>query len=343
VKFRQLSSEAQTAMHAIAAGEPDSIIGEGISLVTTPGVYFGGYIDYQVDFPISAIQQVTWFDWAADRPRTEVVRCSLVADIQALLAEPDAPDNIAKVAISAQDTITEPDTVGNMAVGDPRRASYLNTDRGTLSLQYLLLLGRAELRRRARAIDLQVRVPWATGIAATLRMNAHVVDRRLPGGEAIGKITGYSMSASGGGEFFVDLTVGCAVGHGGSVTAAAGSPSYVDAGYVAAGYQQMLGAEVTLPTGDLVYQSLDDFPISDDGIDLLRFDHRQAVQAVTLSGGLNDQIQLVDHVQDPIEALGHLPTRFCFYMRPVAGMNFETFFLPAVQPLPIPQLINLEA
>jgi hypothetical protein len=344
VQFRQLSAEAQTAMHAIAANEDGSLFGDLSQIATTATTYFGGYTDYQVDFPIWAIEQFALFDWAADRGRTEIVRCSLVADIQALLAEPGAAENVGKISISAQDTITEPDDAGNMAVEDTRRASYLNTDRGNLSVQYLLLLGRAELRRRARAIDLQCRVSWPVGIAATLRSNAHVVDRRLPGGEAIGKITGYSMSADGNsGDFHVDLTVACAVGHGGSVTAAAGTPDYVDLGYVGAGYQQMTGAEIMLPVGDLVYQSFDKLPISDDGLDLLHFDRVQAVQSITLSGGLNDQIQLVTHVEDPIEALGHLPTRFCFHMRPVAGMNFETVFTPSVKPLPIPQQINLEA
>ena len=344
VQFRQLSAEAQTAMHAVAQRqESGGLAGDLGQIATTATSYFGGYTDYKVDFPVWAIEQRAIFDWAADRGRQEILRCSLAADIQALLAEPGAAENVGKIAISAQDTITEPDDAGNMAVGDTRRASYLNTDRGEMSLQYLLLLGRAELRRRARAIDIQARVPWPIGIAATLRKNAHVVDRRLPGGEAFGKITGYAMSASGTGEFAVDLTIGCSVGHGGSVTAAAGTPNYVELGYVDAGYQQMSDAEIMAPTDDLVYQALDEFPVNDDGIDLLHFDKVQAIVGLTLTGGLNDQIDLVRAVQDPIEALSHLPTHFCFDMRPVSGMDFETTFTPSVQPLPIPRHINLEA
>lgn len=337
VKYRQLSQEALDALTAIHADPANaSLVQYG-----TTGIYFGGYSDYVVQFPISAIEQFTLFDWAADRGRVEVVRCSLAADIQALLAEPENEENIAKVSISANDTVTDP--LLGLAIGDTRRASYLNTDRGNMSVQYLLLLGRAELRRRARAIDVQCRVPWATGIAATLRMNAHIVDRRLPSGEAIGKITGYSFAASGDGPHYVDLTIGCAVGHGGSVSAAAGTPEYVDLGYVDAGYQAMSGAEVMLPTDDLVYQSLDDFSIDDDGVDLLHFDRRQALQSITITGGMDDQITVVNATSDPIDALGHYPTRLCFQMRPVAGMDFETLFTPAIQPLPIPAQINLEA
>jgi hypothetical protein len=329
VRYRQLSPEAQAAM-------------QGTGPVTGAQAWLTGYTDYIVLFPVWAVKQTARFDYAADRPRTEIVRCSLVADIQPLLAEPDDEENIVKVSISASNTVTEPDDDGLMAIGDARRNSYLNTDRGTLSFQYLLLLGRAELRRRARAVDVSCRVPWASGIAATLRMNAHVVDRRLPAGEAFGKITGYSMSAGTSG-FFVDLTIGCAVGRGGTVTAAAGTPTWAEPGYVDAGYQQMAGAEAMLPTGDFVYTSFENAIVADDGVDLLHFDARQAVLSMTITGGMDDQIRVVNAVSDPIDALGHYPTRFCFNLRPVAGMSFETVFTPGSQPLPIPKWIDLEA
>ena len=88
-------------------------------------------------------------------------------------------------------------------------------------------------------------------------MNAHVVDRRLPGGEAFGKITGYASMPRGDGR--LRRRPHHRLRHRARrqrLSAAAGTPTYVDAGYVAAGYQQMTGAEITLPTGDLVYQSL---------------------------------------------------------------------------------------
>jgi hypothetical protein len=339
VRYRTLTPEAQQAMHDFAASDEGA--GAQIALGAAQAQFYA-WTDYIVQFPVWAIKQAARFDYHADRPRTEIVRCSLIADIQPLLAEPDDEENIVKVSISASNTVTEPDDDGLMAIGDPRRNSYLNTDRGTLSFQYLLLLGRAELRRRARAVDVQCRVPWASGIAATLRQNAHVVDRRLPAGEAFGKITGYGMSAGTSG-FYVDLTIGCAVGRGGSVTAAAGTPTWVEAGYVAAGYQQMAGAEAMLPTGDFVYGSFENAIVNDDGVDLLHFDARQAVLSMTISGGMDDQIRVINAVQDPIDALGHYPTRLCFNLRPVAGMSFETAFTPASQPLPIPKWIDLEA
>lgn len=342
VQYRQMNPPAdadEAEEHALAPAE-DVAFQKRYGFAYT---YFDGYTDYQVAFPVAGLKQRTYFDWTADRPRTEIVRCTMVADIQPLLVEPELEENTGTINVSASDTITEPDGLGAMPVVDVRRSSYLNTDRGTYSMQYLLLLGRTELRRRARAVEISVRVPWALGIAATLRHNAHVVDYRLPGGECIGKIIAYEFSASGEGEFSVGLTIGCAIGHGGSVSAAAGTLTYVDEGYVAAGYQQATGAEIMLPTGDLAYQTLDDFAISDDGTNLLAMDEYSAVDGLSLSGGLDDQTGVVSHVSDPVDALRQIPTRVCVDLRPVTGMNFETILTPAVVPLPIPRLIDLEA
>jgi hypothetical protein len=305
--------------------------------------YFGAEGDYQVDFPVSAIQQFTLFDWEADRKRTETFKCSLYADIQPLLAEPDNEENVGSIKISASDTVTEPDGSGNMAIGDTRRTSYMNTDRGALSVQYLLLLARTELRRSARAIEISCRVPWHIGVGATLRQNAHITDYRLPGGEADGKIISYELAAAGTGEMSVGLTIGCTIGHDGTVSAADGETTYVELGYVDAGYQQMTGAEIMLPTDDLVYQSLDGFAVNDDGVDLFNINETTAVLSLGLTGGMDTQTQVVEAVSDPIDALRQYPTRICVTLVPVAGQNFDTVYAPDVQPLPIPKRIDLEA
>src|SRR4029077_3194396 len=170
-----------------------------------------------------------------------------------------------------------------------------------------------------------------------------IADYRLPGGEAFGKITAYEMSASGSGEFYVDVTIGCSIGHGGTVSAAAGDPTYVDDGYVAAGYQIETGAELTAPTGDIVYQSLAGVAVDDDGVDLLTLDDKTAVESLTLTGGLGDQTNVVTYSQDPVDALKDYPSRPCLQLHPVAGMSFTTTFEPVVETMPIPKTIDLEA
>jgi hypothetical protein len=299
--------------------------------------------DYEITFDVAAFEQRTLFDWAADRGRTEIIKLTMVADIQAMLADPLAEDNIERLTLNASDTVTEPDADGVMPIGDAGRKAYLPTDRGADSVQHLLLLGRAKLRHAARAVEVKCRVPWELGVQASLRHNARIYDRRLPGGEAAGKITGYELSAAGTGEFWADLTIGCAVGHGGGITAAPGEPDYVEDGYVYSGYQTMTGAEIMAPTGDIAYSSLDAVTIDDDGVDLLTLDERTAVQTLTVTNGLGPQVIGLNESDDPANALADAPTEVCVQMVPLTDLEFSTTFSPTLTPVPIPRTVNLEA
>ena len=305
--------------------------------------YFRSHQDYEVTYDVYAFEQHTLFDWEAEKKRTETIKLSMVADIQDVLAEPEDEANIEKITVSADATVTEPDDDGAMPIGDKRRKAYLPTDRGNDSVQHLLLLGRALLRRRARAVEIRCRVPWEIGIGASLRMNARVTDRRLPGGEASGKIIGYELSAAGTGEFYAELTIGCSVGRGGGVLAAPGAPTWVNDGYVYGGYQIAAGAGVTVLTGDIVYQTLDDFTVDDDGVDLLSLDATTAVQTLTVTNGLGPQILELAGSDDPANAMKDAPTEVCVQLVPMADLEFETIFTPSVELVPLPKTIDLEA
>jgi len=304
--------------------------------------YLTGFTDYEVKFPVYGIKQSTLFDWVAAKDRTETLEFTLVPDIQPLEAD-ESDDDTIKLSISATDSVTEPNDAGYMPIGYVERASYLNTDRGASSVQYGLLLARAELRRAARAVEVSVRVPWALGVGATLRQNMHVADRRLPGGWATGKLTSYTMTASAEDGMSVELVCGVAIGRGGTVASDAGTGAYAEPGYMESGYQQMTGATVGVPgTDDLVYQSLDDFVIDDDGVSLLTLDETSAVEELTLTGGLADQIAAVTDSLDPIETLKDWPSALCLQLVPVADLSFETVYTPTVELLPIPRGIDLE-
>jgi hypothetical protein len=305
--------------------------------------YFRSHQDYEVTYEVYAFEQHTLFDWEAEKRRTETIKLSMFADIQNVLAEPGDEANIEKLTISADATVTEPDDDGVMPIGDKRRRAYLPTDRGNDSVQYLLLLGRAMLRRRARAVEIRVRVPWEIGVGATLRMNARVSDRRLPGGEASGKIIGYELSAAGTGEFWAEITIGCSVGLGGGVLAAPGEPTWVNDGYVFGGYQIAAGAGVTVLTGDIVYETLDDFTVDDDGVDLLSLDETTSVQSLTVTNGLGPQVLGVSDSDDPAISLKDAPTEVCVQLVPLTDLEFETIFTPTVEVVPLPKTIDLEA
>jgi hypothetical protein len=139
-------------------------------------------------------------------------------------------------------------------IGDERRSSYFPQGRGQQSVQYLINRARAQLVARSRCVKITFNAPWEQVVPLTLRMNAQLFDHRLPGGQAIGKITAYKLSANETpGLMIGEVTMECAVGFGAAVSGSDGTPVYVNTGYVTLGYQQYTGGITVLGSTDVGY------------------------------------------------------------------------------------------
>jgi hypothetical protein len=228
-------------------------------------------------------------------------------------------------------------------IGDLRRSSYFNTSRGIYSAEYLMLLARAKIRARSRAIEIKFQTRLDDVLGISCRQNVHLIDRRLPGGEAIGKVIAYDLVQDQNGRPYAEITIGCSIGRGGSVTAAVGSGDFVDFGVVDDGVQLTVGGETTLVESELIYQPLTDFQPKDDGLNLFDLKAADAINSFILTNGLKDQIAAVQAALDPVAEFDAVPTRLCLDLRPVQGVEFHTDYLPSIKPLPIPKTIDLEA
>jgi len=229
--------------------------------------------------------------------------------------------------------------------------SYFQSNRGALSFEYLLLLARAKIRARARAVDITFGVPWATALGITLRHNVTYLDRRLPGGSATGKVKSYKLTVGDGG-MFGEFTIGCSIGNGDPSAAAVGEPTYVEDTYVNPGYQVLAGSQQMLMAGELAYQTLDDFVIDDDGLDLTNITTDNAVNSCVVVHGLEEQLLTMAEFQDkispaingdPIQAVATLSTAVTLDLKPVTGNTFHTSFFPSVSQLSLPKTIDLAA
>jgi len=126
--------------------------------------------------------------------------------------------------------------------------SYFPSERGKRSLEYVMAVQRAHIRKRARAVEIEFECPFETGVNITCRKTVTLHDSRIPGGVALGKVTRAVLSADGDtGEVKCHVTIGCAVGKGNAVTTVAGTPVHAAAGYAQSGYQKETGAIVVLP------------------------------------------------------------------------------------------------
>jgi hypothetical protein len=309
------------------------------------------YSTYIYGFPLSIYKVRMVLRWEADRKRTETISAVMAADVQRLLSD-SAENDRESVDLTSEYVGQGVDPGGEIPIGTLAYRSYFQTDRGTHSFEYLLLAARAKLRARARAVDITFAMPWNASLGVGLRHSVTLFDRRLPGGSATGKVKSYRLSVSDG-RMLGEFTIGCCIGNGDASTAAVGVNAYVDDGYVDRGYQVVAGGQTMLLTDELAYQSLEEFAVDDDGLDLTRaLTIRGAVNECIVVNGLLDQLQGLGPYQqtvgtsgpgDPGSIIRQLSTTVTLDMKPVQGAEFHTSFFPAVSPLALPKTIDLAA
>ena len=306
----------------------------------------GQYSTYIYGFPLNIYKVRMVLRYEADRRRTETITAVMAADVQRLISDTAEQDR-ESVELTSEYVGQGVDPGGEVPIGDVSYRSYFQTDRGTRSFEYLLLAARAKLRARARAVDVTFAMPWRASLGVNLRNSVTLFDRRLPGGSATGKVKSYKLSVTGG-RMLGEFTIGCSIGNGDASTAAAGVNAYVDDGYVD-GYQVVSGGQTMLLDDELAYQSLDDFAIDDDGLQLRNMTIRSAVNLCTVMNGLLTQLQALGPYQqtvgygDPSSIIRNLSTQVTLDLKPVQGAEFHTSFFPAVSPLALPKTIDLGA
>lgn len=311
-----------------------------------------------VDVPITEVKINAILDWKADRKRTERVRCTLTADVQAVMTDPAGSDRD-RIELTAPVSVDQPiDFDGAVPMGDTRRQSYLQQPRGQQSFEYLLLLGVSKLLAGARCVLITFKTSWAIGLGITCQHSVRLLDRRLPAGVAIGKVTAYALRASDG-EETATITIGCTVGHGNTVEGMEGQNTYSHDYDVPGTYERRAGRQVELIPGTVTYEPLDSFTIEDDGINLLDFHDDQAVIAayvipahmpsssasfLAAQGlGPNAINGFNRPTVNPIDTIANNPTKIHIELKPVAGMEFVTVLEPTLSVLMIPKTIDLEA
>jgi hypothetical protein len=313
-----------------------------VAVITEP------YGQYTARFPINIYKIQMVLDWKADRPRTETVTAVLTANVQRELSD-TADSDREDMSYSSEYVDKGIDPGGEVPLGSISRRSYFQTDRGAASFEYLLLAARAKMRARARSVDITFGVDWYTALGITLRHSVIYLDRRLPGGAATGKVKSYKLTA--GETMAGEFTIGCSIGNDDLSSAAEGVLSYVELDYVDPGYQVIVGGQKMLLDEELAYESLDNFVIDDDNLDLTNMTVDRAVNECVVVNGLTSQFDKLSSYQrlvaptasDPISAMKTATTAVTLDLKPLTGNSFHTTFFPAVSQLWLPKTIDLAA
>lgn len=316
-------------------------------------VFFVQQFDWDVDFVITPLNIRFPVHYDARRDRTEIVTFTLSAAVQPILVDPDGDDHDT-IDLSSDYVGQEIDDGGSNGfqapLRDARRNSYFPTDRGQLSLQFLILLARARLRSRARCVMVKCRTTWEK-IAATIscRHNVLLHDYRLPGAQASGKVISYRLAHAGKGDKMVaELTIGCSVGYGVVLpAAAAGDDCYADNYSVGYTQKDPGTSEVAVIAGEVKYTAFDGlYVVDDDGVDLFNMTPERAVISLVVEKGVNEQRVAIDQgvtLREPIAKLQETYTEVDLQLVPVEGGAFTTTYPVTVSELVIPKTVDLEA
>jgi hypothetical protein len=306
------------------------------------------YGRWVINFQINVYKIRMVLEYRADRTRTETVTAVMTAGVQRELSDSSESDREA-ISFSSNFVDKAVDPNGALPIGFTGYKSYFQTARGNLSLQYLLLAARAKLRARARAVDVTFGTSWDNALGITLRHNVQLSDRRLPGGVCTGKVKSLHLVANAEG-MFGEFTIGCSIGTGIGTDPAAGTPTYVNAGYMNAGYQVIAGEQLPIAAlDDFYYQSLDDFVVLDDGLDFTNLRSAHFINECRVINGMAVQMPLLQRYNnsiaprygDPLNEFMKYTTQVTLDMKPVAGGEFTTAFFPAITELKLPMTINL--
>jgi hypothetical protein len=249
---------------------------------------------------------------------------------------------------------------GETPLNAVKNRSYYTTDRGLQSVAYLVQRARAMLLGTARPVEITFNCRFERAVDLSTRKNARIFDPRLPGGEALGKISNYSFSVDGKtGLAIGSVTISCAIGYGiPTQTTDDGTPVYVAPGYVRKGYQAYRGNVIVNNTGDIRYEK----PVDPGLGPNLPYTYRDVVVKAQFHNPSPeftfDFVPHVNDVQVPIEqqknfteqinvelqaAIKQISAWYELELKPANKELWEVFFDITMSRLSIPKQINLES
>lgn len=316
-----------------------------------------------------------------NQPRNEKIDFTMVPDIQALLTLPGdydtgqgaTPPDEEILDLSGADVGLAIDGVAPLT--DTAASSYWTSTRGLQSLEYTQLRARARLLAAQRVVQASWTVPFARAIDLTCRKSASLADSRIPGGQLSGKITAYTISATGGsrdqgGQLTGTVTVMCSIGRGGTHSAVAGyNNDWVEDDWVVDDYINTSGGlSVASGTTDIAY-SPDSLIEGSDGLSSplsLNLSRADIVVKEVMHGTVADQTSIFNAqtgdafrssmttVEDESkwaqsretaiqQELKNNSVWLELWLKPVSETALGNSLPLNVEPLKVPQTIDLEA
>jgi hypothetical protein len=312
----------------------------------------GASLDETIDIVVALANwglPVLSVGYSTSRDYSQVLQFTLTTDTQNIITDTGG-DDVISINLTSN-PLTDIGFDGGQAIAGSAR-TFLDTPRGQLALEHCILIARANLCIKSRAVQTTFETAFKTGAAVTCRKGCLIHDPRIPGGAAQGKVTAYKLSLDGNsGAAMANITIASAVGYGGAHTTSAGSPSWVEAAWVGSDWQQYNEVIKNLTgTSDITFE-MPPTATFDDGVDLSRsLTRATAVKGLTVTNGPGVQANALNAAlntlpdQAAVNTLLHnLGTTIQLSLTPLMTGPFSGGVAPTLSKLIIPQQINLEA
>jgi len=329
----------------------NSIFFPATTVVSSYGGVGGAGFDEKISVVVALANwalPVLTVGYSTSRDYSQVLQFTLTTDTQNIITDTGGDDVISIALTSNPLTDIGFDAVPSIA---PSARTYLDTPRGQLAVEHCILVARANLCIKSRAVQTTFETLFKAGAAVTCRKGCLIHDPRIPGGAAQGKVTAYKLSLDGAtGAALANITIASAVGYGGAHTTSAGTPSWVDAAWVGADWQQYNEVVNLTETSDITFE-MPPTGTFDDGVDLSRqLTLNTAVKSFTIENGPQVQSAVLNSQRDSYldaaainSLLQTVGTTISLSLTPLNTGPFSGGVAPTLSKLIIPQQINLEA
>jgi hypothetical protein len=287
--------------------------------------------------------------YVASREFAQIISFTLETDQQSIVTLAGEDESLL-ISINAN-KVTDPTYDGSIPFNRKGR-NFTHSARGLQAIEHLLLVARANLIARSRAVEITFKTDWKEALRALSLIKAVLLhDPRLPGGQAVGKIVRVALGLGGDSGLPVgSITIACCVGKGGSYSTSPGTPSYVDDGYMD-NVQEYTNQIVVTDSGDVQW-TIPDPATFDDGLDFASgLTPDNAVIAMSIINPAATQKPLIEAAREGDYAdqakvssvLQTIPTQISVQMKPMEGGPFQQEVVLTLSDLIVPKQIDLEA
>lgn len=336
---------------------PDIAIGSVVFPLKVTGEYHSGEtagFNFQFELVVATrnygVPELS-VTYTAGRDFGQIVTFTLFTAQQSIVTLP-GDDEALTISLNAN-SVSDYTEDNTLPIGDVRNRSYVHTNRGLQSIEHLLLVARAHLIAKSRAVETKFVMGFKDGLRLkSLRKNAQLFDHRLPGGVAVGKIVGYKFALDGeNGAALAEITMASSVGYGGAYVAVPGHGDWVEDDWVEDNWQEVIDEVQLTDTADIQF-TVPPFTAFDDGLNFKAgLNDQNAVLQCSMINGPGVQEAAVNSAsagpntdQAAVSSvLQTVPTKITVQLVPMEGGPFKQEVVISVSDLIVPKQIDLEA